>query len=149
MNHTDYGQMTAPCGMDCFNCQAYLAGEDADLRAAISARLGLSPEAAKCEGCRNAGGIIAFLGDREPCAVFRCTADEKISFCFECGGFPCDLLHPYADRASVRPHNTKLFNLCLIKKMGIDRWATEKARTVRETYFQGKLRVHAADKEKT
>ena len=122
--HTDYRQMTAPCGLDCFNCPAYLANEDQDLRAGISARLGLPADAAKCDGCRNAGGVIAFLGDREPCGVFHCTAEKKISFCFECEEFPCDLLHPYADQASVRPHNTKLFNLCLIKKMGIDTFAS-------------------------
>ncbi|MDY7031729.1 MAG: DUF3795 domain-containing protein [Thermodesulfobacteriota bacterium] len=32
----DYAHMTAPCGLDCFNCPLYLANEDQDLRAKIS-----------------------------------------------------------------------------------------------------------------
>ena len=144
----DYQQMTSPCGLDCFNCPAYLANEDMNLRASISERLHLPLEAARCKGCRNAKGTISFLGDNKPCNVFRCTSEKGITYCYECADFPCDYLHPYADKASVRPHNTKLFNLCLIKKMGIDQWAKDKALNVKQTYFNGTLRVHVADKKK-
>ena len=88
-----------------------------------------------------------FLGDSKPCDVFRCTSEKGIAYCYECADFPCDHLHPYADQASVRPHNTKLFNLCLIKKMGVDQWAKDKALNVKQTYFNDKLRVHVADKK--
>lgn len=140
--------MTSPCGLDCFNCPAYLANEDMGLRAGISERLHLPLEAARCEGCRNARGIISLLGDDKPCDVFRCTNEKGIKYCYECADFPCDHLHPYADKAAVRPHNTKLFNLCLIKKMGVDRWAEERAAGVRKTYFAGILKVHVADEQK-
>jgi hypothetical protein len=143
----DYRQMTAPCGLDCFNCPAYLANNDPDLRSSIAHRLQLPIEAAACDGCRNAHGVIAFLGDSKPCAVFACTARQGIAFCGDCGDFPCDRLHPYADKAALRPHNTKLFNLCLIKKMGVELWAKEKALNVKQTYFNGKLTVHAADEQ--
>jgi hypothetical protein len=141
----DYQQMTSPCGMDCFNCPAFLANEDVNMKKGISERFHLPLEEAKCEGCKNAKGIISFLGDNEPCAIFRCTSERGISYCYECADFPCDHLHPYADQASVRPHNTKLFNLCLIKKMGLDQWAKNKALNVKKTYFNCKLKVHAAD----
>jgi len=114
----DYRQMTSPCGLDCSNCRMYLANDDTELRAANAEALGLPYEEAKCEGCRNAGGTIAFLEDTEPCDVFRCAAEKGVAFCYQCSDFPCDHLHPYADQASVRQHNTKLFNLCLIKKDG-------------------------------
>lgn len=143
----DFLHMTSPCGMDCFNCPAYLANEDINLRTDLSERLHLPVEAAKCEGCRNAKGTISFLGDKKPCDVFRCTSEKGIIFCCECMDFPCDYLHPYADKAIARPHNTKVFNLCLIKKMGIDQWVKEKALNVRKNYFNGTLRVHAADKK--
>lgn len=136
--------MTSPCGLDCFNCPAYLADEDMALRAQIAERHGLPFESAKCGGCRNSRGTISFLGDAGQCAVFTCTSSKGIAFCCECPDFPCDLLHPYADQASVRQHNTKLFNLCLIKKLGLDRWAVEKALSVKKTYFSGSLRMHAA-----
>jgi hypothetical protein len=125
----------------------YLANEDMKLRANISERLNISLEAARCKGCRNSLGTISFLGDSKPCEVFRCTSEKSITYCYECTNFPCDHLHPYADQASVRQHNTKLFNLCLIKKMGIEQWAKDKAANVKETYFSGKLRVHGTDKE--
>jgi len=43
--------------------------------------------------------------------------------------------------ASKVPHNTKVFNLCLIKKMGLEKWATEKAKSVKDTYFKGKFKL--------
>ncbi len=143
----DYRQMTAPCGLDCFNCPAYLANNDAALRAGIAERLHIPVEGARCGGCRNASGIIAFLGDAEPCAAFACASRQGIAFCSDCTDFPCDLLHPYADKAALRPHNTKLFNLCLIKKMGVERWARDRALSVKQTYFNGTLKVHAADEK--
>jgi len=142
----DYGQMTSPCGLDCFNCPMYLANEDREVRKNISVGLNLPYEKAKCEGCRNAQGTIAFLGSTAPCDVYKCTNRKGLAFCYECSDFPCDHLHPYADQASVRQHNTKLFNLCLIKKMGLETWARDKARNVKETYFNGKLRVHSTEK---
>jgi Protein of unknown function (DUF3795) len=142
----DYKLMTSPCGLDCFNCRMYLAKENAQLRAANADVFGLPSEKAICEGCRNAHGTIAFLGSTEPCDVFRCTGEKGISFCFQCSEFPCDNFHPYADKASVRQHNTKLFNLCLIKKMGLDAWAEAKAASVKATYFNAKLKVHSSEK---
>lgn len=140
--------MTSPCGMDCFNCPAYLANEDMNIRKGISERLHMPIEEARCAGCRNAKGTISFQGDNEPCGVFRCTSKKGITYCYECTDFPCDYLHPYADQATTRSHNTKLFNLCLIKKMGLDQWAKKKALNVKNTYFSGTLKVHAADTKK-
>ncbi|MCD4848266.1 MAG: DUF3795 domain-containing protein [Candidatus Aegiribacteria sp.] len=132
----DYLQMTAPCGLDCFNCMMYLANENEALRANISQQLGVSIEQASCGGCRNEDGKIAFLGMTEPCNVYKCIGKKGIKFCSECNDFPCDHLHPYADKAAQVPHNTKVFNLCLIKKMGLESWAKDKAKSVQETYFK-------------
>jgi len=33
------------------------------------------------------------------------------------------------------PHNIKVYNLALIRKMGLETWANEKAKSVREIYF--------------
>lgn len=137
----DYLQMTAPCGLDCFNCEMYLANENEELRASISQQIGIPIELASCGGCRNEGGTIAFLGMTEPCNVYQCIGKKGIEFCSECGDFPCDHLHPYADKASQVPHNTKVFNLCLIKKMGLESWAKDKARSVKETYFKEAWRL--------
>lgn len=137
----DYKKMTAPCGLDCFNCPMYLANSNASLRQKIAENLGLPLEKAVCAGCRHENGTIEFLGMTEPCQVYRCISAKGLSFCCECADFPCDHLHPYADRASHVPHNTKVFNLCLIKKMGLEDWARQKAHKVKATYFKGAFRL--------
>jgi hypothetical protein len=137
----DYREMTAPCGLDCFNCPMYLAEKNEEMRTIISQKLGIPKEEASCSGCRNQGGTIAFLKMSQPCNVYRCITEKGLDFCCDCDDFPCDHLHPYADRASQVPHNTKVFNLCLIKKMGLEKWAKEKAGSVKATYFKGKFKL--------
>lgn len=75
------------------------------------------------------------------CTVYPCAEERGVKFCCDCADFPCDSLHPYADQAGSLPHNTKVFNLCLIKKMGVEVWARDKARSVKETYFKGKWKM--------
>jgi hypothetical protein len=137
----DYREMTAPCGLDCFNCPVYLARDKAELREKIAANIGVPPERAFCDGCRPQGGAIACLGHTEPCNAYRCAEEKGVDFCCDCDDFPCDHLHPYADKAAQVPHNTKVFNLCLIKKMGLEKWAAEKAAAVKATYFKGKWKI--------
>ena len=139
----DYNQMTSPCGLDCFNCPVYLANENEVLRDAVSKRLGLPREKCVCAGCKNEKGIIGILTATEPCNVYKCIQKKGYSFCFECADFPCDYLHPYADQAGSKPHNTKVFNLCLIKKMGLENWAEKKAKKVKDTYFKAKFKLHS------
>jgi len=137
----DYREMTAPCGLDCFNCPMYLAKDNEEMRAVVSGRLGLPREEAFCAGCRAQCGTIAFLKMTQPCSVYRCISAKGLTLCCDCEDFPCDHLHPYADRAAQVPHNTKVFNLCLIKKMGLEKWAEQKAASVKNTYFKGKFRL--------
>lgn len=137
----DYRNMTAPCGLDCFNCPLYLANENGDLRAAMAARLNVPLEQAVCQGCRNEKGTIGIVGMTGPCKVYKCIQARGFDFCGDCDDFPCDHLHPYADMAGQRPHNTKVFNLCLIKKLGLEKWATEKAHKVKQEYYKGRLKL--------
>lgn len=137
----DYKQMTSPCGLDCFNCPMYLAIEDNKLKKAISRKKNIPLDKAMCRGCRNEKGTIAAFDMTEPCKVYQCIESKGIDFCHECPDFPCDYLHPYADKALEVAHNTKVFNLCLIKKMGLASWAKTKAESVGDTYFKGKLEL--------
>lgn len=128
--------MTAPCGLDCFNCVVYLANEDENLRKIISEKLNIPQEKAVCQGCRNENGACPVLP--LDCSLYPCAKQKAVSFCFECEDFPCDKLHPYMDQSDKLPHNTKVFNLCLIKKMGLENWAKHKAKSVNEVYFTSK-----------
>ena len=138
----DAFRLTAPCGLDCFNCAFYLAKENPEARKQVeqwSTQFNVPIEYMKCDGCRDEDGRIPLqihlYGDTHRCAAYECSKEKGIGFCHECGSFPCDNLHPYADRAEHLPHNIKVFNLCLIKKMGLEKWAHEKAASVRDTYF--------------
>ncbi len=137
----NYSNMTAPCGLDCFNCPLYLAVSNEKLRNMIAEKMKMDPAKVMCKGCRNENGTISFNNMTEPCKVYRCISAKGLQFCSDCGDFPCDNLHPYADQASIKPHNTKVFNLCLIKKMGLEEWAKNKAGKVKETYMKGKLEL--------
>ena len=132
----DYEQMTAPCGLACFNCVVYLANEDQGIRALVAQQLGMAQEEVGCRGCRAEKGRCPVVPME--CSVYPCAEKRGVKFCCDCSDFPCDLLHPYADQADKLPHNTKVFNLCLIRKMGIEAWARDKAREVADTYFRGK-----------
>jgi Protein of unknown function (DUF3795) len=129
----DYSEMTAPCGLSCSACGFHLATRNEMLRSAIAEYVGMPKEMISCKGCRDEDGKCAHLA--MPCRVYPCTEEKGIEFCHECSDFPCDYLHPYADRADMLPHNTKVFNLCLMRKMGLEAWAKDKAASVRDVYF--------------
>ncbi len=135
----DYEKMTAPCGLACFDCVVYLASEDPGLRARVAEQFGIPQERVVCNGCREAEGKCPVVPME--CTVYPCAERRGVEFCCDCPDFPCDALHPYADQAGSLPHNTKVFNLCLIKKMGLQPWAEQKARSVKRTYFGGKWRM--------
>lgn len=78
-----------------------------------------------------------------PCGIdcFNCEMfEENVTYCFECNDFPCELLMPLADGASKFPQNIKLFNLCLMKKIGVEKWA-EQSGDIRKTYFTKKIQI--------
>lgn len=138
----DYFQMTAPCGLDCFNCHFYLANENQEAKITVeqlSKKFNMPVEIMLCNGCRNHNGRIPLqkmaFGEEHRCAAYECSKSRNLSFCGDCDQFPCDHLHPYADKSTELPHNMKVFNLCLINKMGLENWASSKASEVRETYF--------------
>jgi Protein of unknown function (DUF3795) len=95
----DFRQLTSPCGLDCFNCPLYLAGKNTKLRKEISKKRNISFEKAICKGCRGECGTIAAFDMTGPCRVYKCIETKNIDFCYKCSDFPCDNLHPYADKA--------------------------------------------------
>lgn len=135
----DYEKMTAPCGLACFDCVVHLAEQDGEWRTRVSSQFGIPEEDIGCPGCREIQGKCPVVP--QACTVYPCAQERGVTFCYECSDFPCDALHPYADQATSLPHNTKVFNLCLIKRMGVKAWAESKAKSVKEVYFRGKWRM--------
>ncbi len=134
----DYAQLTAPCGLPCFECYMHLAKNDSRLQALLSEEFGVPPEEVVCDGCRPNKGQCAHLPIK--CNLYPCAESKGIEFCCDCSDFPCDLLHPYEDMARLW-HNTKVFNLCLIKKMGLEKWAKDKAASVLDVYSHEQWRL--------
>ncbi|MBN2011694.1 DUF3795 domain-containing protein [candidate division KSB1 bacterium] len=126
----NYEQLTAPCGRDCFNCPGYLANENAEIRDMLAKRMNPAAEQIGCPGCRACDGdcqVLRHYGFDVHCKLYACAQDKNVQFCHECTDFPCGLLQPLADRADRFPHNLKLFNLCVIKKLGLTAWAETQA----------------------
>lgn len=116
-----------------------MAKDDKEKQARIAEALGIPIERAVCAGCREQKGEC--IHNTMPCRVYPCAEEKGVTFCFECEEFPCDYLHPFADKAAVVPHNTKIFNLCLIWKMGLEEWVEKKAKTVLRTYFMNEWKL--------
>jgi hypothetical protein len=57
----DYFQMTAPCGLDCFNCHFFLANKDLEAMSTVeklSEEYNIPVEIMLCKGCRSHNGQI-------------------------------------------------------------------------------------------
>ncbi len=134
-NMIDKRELTAPCGLDCFNCELYKDNLTDKLAQLIHDRLGVPKEEISCKGCRRQDGKHYHL-PAEGCATLNCVKAKGVELCCDCDDFPCALLAPTADKASKYPHNMKLYNLCRIKKVGIERWIEEEASEIRKRYFK-------------
>ena len=134
----DNRRLTAPCGLDCFNCGTYEANITEDIKKQVSEFLKIPVEETSCKGCRSENGRCIF-GPKQQCATWKCVQEKEISFCYECTNFPCGLLAPSAKGASF-PHNMKVYNLCRMKLIGIDSWIEESA-SIRQRYYEGNFVV--------
>lgn len=134
MEQPDYHQLTAPCGLDCFNCEIHVDNITGAMQERVAASFNRPPEDIPCRGCRSEGGCKLFQG---PCDTLRCVQEKGVSFCFECDDFPCTRLQPALDGAERYPHNLKMYNLCRIKNVGVAAWAEQEASSIRIKYSLG------------
>lgn len=133
--------LIAPCGLVCTECPMHLAQDSPGLKISLSDSLGISIENVACGCCREEQGVTTYnKGSSSPCHVFACSREKGVQFCCDCAEFPCERYQPYAHRAAEVPHNLKMYNLGLIKKLGIDAFIAQFAKKSREAYFKGKLK---------
>lgn len=136
---TDKKELTAPCGLDCFNCELHETNLTEKFAQLIHDKIGVPKNEIACKGCREQDGVHYHI-PKEGCATLDCAKSKGVSLCCDCKEFPCALLAPIADGAARYPHNMKVYNLCRIKQAGIDQWI-EEAGTIRKKYFTGKFVV--------
>jgi hypothetical protein len=130
--------LTAPCGLDCFNCPYYQDNITEEIQRNVAVRTGLVEDEVPCKGCLEQKGHCPWFSS---CATYDCIMGKGLRFCFECNEFPCLKLQPAADGAEQFPHNMKVYNLCRIKLIGVDKWAEEESFQIRKRYFKGKFKV--------
>ncbi len=135
----NYEELTAPCGIDCFNCELFEDNITDEIKKRINATYGVPEELIACAGCRQMKGKHFFLPNG--CDTLKCVEEKQVTFCFECAEFPCKLLAPVADRADFYPHNMKVYNLGRIKNAGLESWARNESKEIRQRYFKGKFVV--------
>jgi len=138
----DYQLLTAPCGKDCFNCPLYIGEENRTNREAFLTLHHIPEDKFRCKGCRPNNGFcpgLEILGIDGHCKMFACIQNKQVNFCFECDEFPCERLQPVADRAERVPHALKIYNLCMIQKLGVEQWATQHSKRLFAEYYTRKL----------
>jgi hypothetical protein len=124
MDYAEKLQHVTPCGYCCFSCPAYdkstCTDELAIQKEAARANLPVEKIRGDCAGCRPMHGKPH--GD-VLCQTYDCCVNQKgLDFCYQCEDFPCLKLAPISAGAEIRRHNTKIYNLLMLQKLGLDEY---------------------------
>lgn len=132
----NYNEVTAFCGIDCWNCQMFHTNLTDEMVEHFTKNYNKTREEITCLGCKLQGGC-PLMGNT--CQTRSCVTAKGLDFCSDCDEFPCKNLHPAADGAERLPHNYKVYNLCSIKRLGVEKWGESQAADTRKRYFEGKM----------
>ncbi len=71
--------LTAPCGLDCFNCELYEENLTEKLTQWIHDKFGVPKNDIACKGCRKQDGVHYHLPE-DGCATLDCAKAKGVSF---------------------------------------------------------------------
>jgi len=111
----------APCGIYCKRCPGV--------------------KIYNCKRCREQNGKIK---DFPVCKTYKCVTERGYNFCYECDDFPCEKLQPIVNFEIFMPHNSKVFNLLMIKKLGLVKW-NEICEQKSDLYYKGRKIQYGGD----
>ncbi len=94
--------LTAPCGLDCFNCEIHESNLTSEFATMINDKFGIPEEEIPCKGCRQQDGKH-FHHSPEGCATLNCVKAKGVELCCDCDDSPCLLLALIADGAERYP----------------------------------------------
>jgi len=114
-------QWHAPCGIFCKRCPGI--------------------KFYKCKGCRGQKGLVYKL---PLCKTYECVTSKGYNFCYECADFPCEMLQPIINFEIFAPHNSKVYNLIMIQKHGLEKW-NEICEEKSKLYYEGKKVKYGGD----
>ena len=95
----------------------------------------------KCKGCREQKGQVK---DFPVCKTYVCVTSKGFEFCYECTDFPCEMLQPIVNFEIFAPHNSKVYNLIMIQKYGLEKW-NEICEEKSKLYYEGKKVKYGGD----
>ena len=101
----DKKALTAPCGLDCFNCEIYEDNLTSDLAEWIHEKVGAPKQEIPCKGCHQQDGKHYHLPP-EGCAALHCVKGKGVELCCDCDDFPCAFLAPTASEEGRRIQST-------------------------------------------
>ena len=111
----------APCGIYCKRCPGV--------------------KAYNCKGCRIQKGQVKNF---PTCKTYQCVQEKGFNFCYECEDFPCENLQPILNFEIFVPHNSKIYNLLMIQKLGLAKW-NEICEEKSDLYYQGRKVKYGGD----
>ncbi len=98
--------MTASCGLNCEQCEAFIATQKNDdaLRAKVAEEWAknynapIKPEHINCTGCKSSG-VKTYYCD-QLCEIRKCGIRKAVGTCADCVDYPCAVL---AEMLKVAP----------------------------------------------
>lgn len=121
MEKTAIPEIAAVCGLYCGACGIYLATQANDIEklAHYAAMLGQPLSETRCNGCRS-GKKTAYCNS---CFMIQCSREKDLSFCGECGEYPCE---PLKEFQQMMPHRAELWKAqSRISEIGAVEWVAE------------------------
>ena len=118
-------ELAGICGIYCGSCPFYLAPRAGDREQVmkLAGQRGVDPEEVFCDGCLS---DRVFKDCRECGHGFRACAREKgVTWCFECGEFPCDRLEKFLHIHvvnGVSHHEHVVEELAEMREKGVGAW---------------------------
>jgi hypothetical protein len=105
---------TAPCGLVCEECRAYIATRANDTETLL--KLGkewgesynrpIAAEEVMCDGCRSTTGRV-WLGCRD-CALHQCEQGKETPSCARCASYPCSRTEGFWGKDSIAKQHAEL-----------------------------------------
>jgi hypothetical protein len=130
-------RLVSACGLDGGLCSLNRCKDDPTLLEGLVAR-GIPRDRLPCAGCRKTTGACPVINGG--CDTYACIQEKAVDFCFSCREFPCRKLCPTVERADSLPHNLKVFNLCTIRREGVEDFVGKSAHLER-LYFKGTMEI--------
>jgi hypothetical protein len=113
------------CGLYCGTCPYYLAfrNNDTELIQRLAREKNLAPEEIRCDGCLS-NRVSTHCADCRH-GFRECSAQQGVTWCFECSQFPCKRLEDFKDIHvvnGVSHHAHVVEDLAEMKSIGIAAW---------------------------